>query len=128
MAVRVVSVVDVACARKQDVASAQLALEVDNELLLQVEREGKSPIDEMNRVLSVIQLNRESERLQVSLEKISSKLQNRLLKSKGGSGRKQIKEGKTRVTLQEGDMLDVGVLERTLQQAEVSNNIQCSDS
>ena len=83
--------------------SAQFGLEVDNELLLQVKREGENVVDAMNKRLSVIKLNREGEQLQVFFEKTISKLHNRLLKAKGGIERKRIKKGKTRVMLQKGD-------------------------
>ena len=123
-AVRIVSATDVVCARKQDTDfTQQVAIEVDNEYLLKVKREGKNLVDEMNASLTAIQLNRESERLQASLERSTGKLWNRLQKAKGGSERKRIKDGKTRVMLKEGDTVDVGVLTQNLQQAEVSMHV-----
>ena len=123
-AVRIVSATDVVCVRKQDTDfTQQVAIEVDNEYLLKVKREGKNLVDEINASLTAIQLNRESERLQASLERSTGKLWNRLQKAKGGSERKRIKDGKTRVMLKEGDTIDVGVLTQNLQQAEVSMHV-----
>ena len=84
-AVRIVSATDVVCARKQDTDfTQQVAIEVDNEYLLKVKREGKNLVDEMNASLTAIQLNRESEQLQASLERSTGKLWNRLQKLKEG--------------------------------------------
>ena len=123
-AVRIVSATDVVCARKQDTDfTQQVAIEVDNEYLLKVKREGKNLVDEMNASLTAIQLNRKSEQLQASLERSTGNLWNRLQKAKGGSERKRIKDGKTWVMLKEGDTIDVGVLTQNLQQAEVSMHV-----
>ena len=37
-------------------------------------------------------------------------------KSKGGSAKKKIREGKTRITLQEGDVVDIAAVKQNLEQ------------
>jgi len=122
MAVRVISVSDVVCATTQSVASALFALEIDNSFLLNIGEEGKNAITEINKQQRVIQLVEESERLVASLEKLIGKLHRRFSQAKGGTMRKKIREGKTKVILQEGDVVDIKTMKEQLQHTEVSTN------
>ena len=103
-------------------ASAVLALEVNNNFLLEIKQKGKQPIAAINEKQKVIQLQ-SSERLQAALDRLLGTLHTRFTKAKGGTARKKIKEGKTRLTLQEGDVVDVANVTRQLVQAEVRRKI-----
>ena len=119
--VTVVSVADVACANAQTAASAVLALEIDNEFLINTKREGRNVVEETNRHISgnVISLNTNSNHLQGSIEKAAGKLCAKFSKAKGGAERKKIKGSKTRIVLQSDDVVDVGAVQDELQQTEV---------
>ena len=99
-------------------ASAVLALEINNNFLLEIKQKGKQPIAAINEKQKVIQLQ-SSERLQAALDRLLGTLHTRFTKAKGGTARKKIKEGKTRLTLQEGDVVDVANVTQQLVQAEV---------
>ena len=115
---KVVSVADVVSTNADFAASALLALEVNNDFLLEIRQEEKEPIAAINEKQKVIQLQ-SSERLPAALDRILGSLQNRFRKSKGGSARRKIKEGKTRITLQEGDIVNVANVQQQLVQTEV---------
>ena len=117
-----VSVADVACANTRTVASAVLALEIANEFLLGMKRDGKNLVEETSKRISgqLISLNTSSKRIQGSLEKVAGKLSAKFSKAKGGAERKKIKGGKTRITLQLGDTVNVATVEDKLQQTEVN--------
>ena len=114
-----VSVADVACANTHTVASAVLALEIANEFLLGMKRDGKNLVEETSSG-QLISLNTSSKRIQGSLEKAAGKLSAKFSKAKGGAERKKIKGGKTRITLQLGDTVNVATVEDKLQQTEVN--------
>ena len=78
----------------------------------------KEPIAAINEKQKVIQLQ-SSECLQAVLDKILGSLQNRFRKSKGQSARRKIKKGKTRITLQKGDIVYVANVQQQLVQMEV---------
>ena len=114
-----VSVADVACANTHTVASAVLALEIANEFLLGMKRDGKNLVEKTSKRISgqMISLNTSSKRIQGSLEKEAGKLSAKFSKAKGGAERKG---GKTRITLQLGDTVNVATVEDKLQQIEVN--------
>ena len=114
--VRVVSVADVVSANAEFAASALLALEVNNTFLLEIRQKGKEPIAALNEKQKVIQLESSSKRLQDALDRLLGTLHNMFSKSKGGSARKKIREGKTRITLQEGDVVDIAAVKQNLEQ------------
>ena len=122
--VRVVSAADVACATTQTVSSAVLALEIDNEFLINTKRERRNVIEEVNKQIrdKVISLNVNSTRMQGSLDKAAGKLRAKFSKAKGGAERKKIKSGKTRIILQTEDTVDVGAVQDELQQTKVRCN------
>ena len=111
--VRMVSVADVVSANADFAASALyiLALEVNNDFLLEIRQKGKEPIAALNDKQKVIQLESSSERLRAALDRILGTLHNKFSKSKGGSARKKIREGKTRITLQEGYVVDIAAVQ-----------------
>ena len=115
-----VSVADVACANTRTVASAVLALEIANEFLLGMKRDGKNLVEETSKRISgqLISLNTSS--TQGSLVKAAGKLSAKFSKAKGGAERKKIKGEKTRITLQLGDTVNVATVEDKLQQTEVN--------
>ena len=122
--VKVVCVADVVSTNADFAASSVLALEVNNDFLLEIRQEEKESIAAINEKQKVIQLQ-SSERLQAALDRILGSLQNRFRKSKGGSARRKIKEGKTRITLQEGDIVNVANVQQQLAQTEVrKTNLQ----
>ena len=120
--VHVISVADVACANTPSADTALLALEIDNVFLLEIRHQGKEPIQTINSQQKAIQLV-DSQQLQASLEKLIGKLQSRCSRAKGGAERRKIKEGKSKVLLQEGDVLDVAAVKEKLERIEVSTQI-----
>ena len=122
---KVVSVTDVACATTTAAASAVLGLEIANDFLMNMKREGKNFIEETNRRISghMISLNMQSTRIQTALEKAAGKLSTKFSKAKGGAERKKIKGGKTRVTLQTCDIVDVATVEAKLEETVVHDNL-----
>ena len=114
--VRIVSVADVVSANAEFAASALLALEVNNDFLLEIRQKGKEPIAAPNEKQKVIQLESTSQRLQAALDRLLGTLHNKFSKSKGGSARKKVREGKTRITLQEGDVVDIAAVQQKLVQ------------
>ena len=91
-------------------------MEVNNDFLLEIRQKGKEPIAALNDKQKVIQLESSSERLRAALDRILGTLHNKFSKSKGGSARKKIREGKTRITLQEGDVVDIAAVQQKLVQ------------
>ena len=75
------------------VAPAVLALEVNNNFLLEIKQKGKQPIAAINAKQKVIQLQ-SSERLQAALDRLLGTLHTRFTKAKGGTARKKMKEGR----------------------------------
>lgn len=116
--VKIISASDVT----YSVDSAILALEISNDFLLQVRREGKSLLEEINKGISsnAITLDKNSTRLRSTLEKTVGKLFTKFTRAKGGTERKKIKDGKTRVTVSCGETVDSIAMEDRLQQAEVN--------
>ena len=111
---KVVSVADVVSTNADFAASALLALEANNDFLLEIRQEEKAAI---NKKQKVIQLQ-SSERLQAAVDRIFGSLQNKFRKSKGGSARRKIR-GKTRITLQEGDVVNAANVQQQLVQTKV---------
>ena len=103
-------------------ASALLALEVNNNFLLEVRQKGTQPIAALNNQLKMVQLQ-STERLKVALNKLLGKLQSRFTKAKGGTARRKIKEGKTKIIVQESDVVDVASVRKQLQETEVRGDI-----
>ena len=122
---KVVPVTDVACATTTAVASAVLALEISNDVLMSVKRERKNFIEKLNTRISghMISLDMQSTRIQNALEKAAGKLSAKFSKAKGGDKRKKIKGGKTRIILQTSDIVDVATVESTLEETAVHDNI-----
>ena len=98
--VRIVSAADVACT-STTVASAILALEISNDFLLSLKREGKNFLEETNKVIGgqAIVLDVNCIRLQSSFEKAAGKLATKFTKAKGSWERNKIKRGKTLVII-----------------------------
>ena len=103
----VVRIVSVACASSTTAASAVLALQRNNEFLLDIKRQRKNAIEEINAQQQFIKLNTKSVWLQGSLEKLLGKLQSRFSKAKGGAERKKLKMRTCHVTLQKEDVINV---------------------
>ena len=124
--VRVVSVSDVVCATTTAAASAVLALEVDNDFLINIKREGKNLVEEINKRICghILSLDMNSTRIQSLLEKAAGKLCTKFSKAKGGDERKKIKGAKTRVTLQMSDIVNVATVEAELEETAVRDNIR----
>ena len=73
---KAVSVTDVVCTTTTAAASAVLALEIANDFLVNMRREGKNFMEEINNRISghVISVNTTSTRIQSALEKAAGKL------------------------------------------------------
>ena len=71
----------------------------------------------------MISLNMQSTRIQTALEKAAGKLSTKISKAKSGAERKKIKGGKTRVTLQTSDIVDVATAEAKLEETVVHDNL-----
>ena len=121
MAVRIVSVSDVACATNATAASAVLALQINNGFLLNIKQERKQPIAELNHHLNNIKLNTNSVRLHTALQKLIGKLNSRFSKAKGGGERKKLKMGASHMTLQKYDIVNVSEMQHKLNETEVYN-------
>ena len=121
---KVVSVTDVVCTTTTAAASAVLALEIANDFLMNMRREGKNFIEEINKRISghVISVNTTSTRIQSALEKAAGKLSAKFSKAKGGAERKKLKGGKTRVTRQTSDIVNVATVEAKLEETVVHDN------
>ena len=117
-AVRVVAVSDVACANTEVAGSAALALELDNDFLLKVK---KNIIEEINKQQQMIQLS-SSDRIRESLRRLTGKLGARIGR---GDERKRIQPGKSHITLQSDDLIDVSAVKEMLEKTEV-NTILCA--
>lgn len=119
--VTITSAADVACC-STTVNSAVLALEISNDFLLGLKRDGKDILVEINKKISgqVVALNANSTRLQQSIEKAVGKLSSRFTQAKGGAERKKIRSRKTRITLSSDDTIKVAALENQIQQTEVN--------
>ena len=120
---RIVSAADVACT-STTVASAILALEISNDFLLSLKREGKNFLEETNKVIGgqAIVLDVNCIRLQSSFEKAAGKLATKFTKAKGSWERNKIKRGKTRITVSSGETVNFTAVEERLQQAEVKDD------
>ena len=82
-------------------------------------------MEEINNRISghVISLNMTSTRIQSALEKAARKLSTKFSKAKGGAEQKKLKGGKTRVTLQTSDIMNVATVEAKLEETVVHDNI-----
>ena len=116
-----VSVADVVCANTATAASGVLALEITNDFLMKMKREGKNVLEEIKKRISHFTQYMTSTRLQSSLEKILGKLSTKVLKCKGGAMRNKIRAGKTRLILQSGDIVNVATVENRLQETAVNH-------
>ena len=112
--VTITSVADVTCCSTK-VNSAVLALEISNDFLLGLKREGKNILEEISKSISgqVVALNTESTRLRQSLEKAVGKLSSKFTQAKGGTERKKIKSRKTRITLSSDDTINIAQFQQT---------------
>ena len=119
---RILSWADVACT-STTVASAILALEISNDFLLSLKREGKYFLEETNKVIGgqAIVLDVNCLRLQSSFEKAAGKLATKF-KAKGSWERNKIKCGKTRITVSSRETVNFAAVEERLQQAEVKDD------
>ena len=119
---RILSRADVACT-STTVASAILALEISNDFLLSLKREGKYFLEETNKVIGgqAIVLDVNCLRLQSSFEKAAGKLATKF-KAKGSWERNKIKCGKTRITVSSRETVNFAAVEERLQQAEVKDD------
>lgn len=124
--VTVVSASDVVCATTTAAASAVLALEIENDFLINMKREGKNLMEETNKRISghIVSLDMNSTRIQSLLEKAAGKLCTKFSKAKGGAERKKIRGAKTRVTLQMSDIVNVVTVEAELEETAVCDNIK----
>lgn len=116
--VRLVATGDVVNANAEFAASAVLALEVDNEYLLEVKQKCLEPIAAINSTQSVVQLET-TQRLRLSLEKRIGALHSKFTNAKGGTARRKIREGKTKFILQEEDLTDIAAMREELRKKEV---------
>ena len=92
---RIVSAADVTCT-STTVASAILALEISNDFLLSLKREGKNFLEETNKVIGgqAIVLYVNCIWLQSSFEKAAGKLATKFTNAKGSWERNKIKPGR----------------------------------
>ena len=90
---KVVSVTDMVCTTTTAAASAVLALEIANDFLMNMRREGKNFMEEINKRISghVISVNTTSTRIQSALEKAAGKLSTKFSKAKVGLSGKNLR-------------------------------------
>ena len=86
---------------------------------MHIKKSGKEPIAEINSKQAIVQLEA-TERLQLSLEKILGSLTSRFTRAKGGTARRKIREGNTKVTLQGSDVTNIRAVKEELRRKEVS--------
>ena len=119
MEVKIVSA-DVACSSKS-VDSAVLALEVHNSFLLNLKKEGKDYIDELNKCTAGqgVVLDKSCTRLLSTVEKVAGKLATKFNQAKGSWQRNKIRSGKTHIIIRSGETVNAATVEEQLHQAEV---------
>ena len=116
---RVVAVSDVACATAKVADTSALALELDNEFVLQVKEKKQNIIDEINKQQQVMQLAH-SDRIRESLRRLSGKLSGKIGRAKGGDARKKIRTGKSHIMLETNDLINVSALREQVEKTEVN--------
>ena len=118
---RVIFVADVACAKAQSAVTALLALEI-YAFMLEIRHQGKEPKQAINSQQKPIQLAY-LQQVQVSLEKLMEKLQSKFSRAKVGAEQRKIKEEKSKMLLQEGNVLDVAAVKEKLERTKLSTQI-----